>query len=84
LLLDEIDTLPLAAQAKLLHAVEERLFMPIGDSNPLAFKGRLVFASNQPLEQLVDQGEFRADLYYRIKVVELSAQADRVPLQRPR
>jgi DNA-binding NtrC family response regulator len=70
--LDEVDTLPLAAQAKLLHAVEDRRITPIGAARCLPFKARLLVASNRSLQPLVESGHFRADLYYRISVLNLS------------
>ncbi len=71
LLLDEIDSLPLGVQAKLLHVVEGRSYVPIGGDHLLHFQGRLMAASNQPLEMLVEQRRFRADLYFRLNVVEI-------------
>jgi two-component system response regulator PilR (NtrC family) len=69
LLLDEIDTLPLALQAKLLRAVEERMFEPVGCNDSVPVEARLIAASNQPLEQEIEAGRFRSDLYYRLNVV---------------
>jgi two-component system response regulator HydG len=69
LLLDEIDALPLALQAKLLRAVEERLFEPVGCNDSLPVQARLIAASNRSLEREVEAGRFRADLYYRLNVV---------------
>jgi DNA-binding NtrC family response regulator len=69
LLLDEIDTLSLSLQAKLLRAVEERLFEPVGSNKSLPVQARLIAASNQPLEKKVESGRFRPDLYYRLNVV---------------
>lgn len=69
LLLDEIDALPLALQAKLLRAVEERLFEPVGCNDSLPVEARLIAASNRSLEREVEAGRFRADLYYRLNVV---------------
>jgi DNA-binding NtrC family response regulator len=71
LLLDEIDTLPWGTQAKLLHVVEGRSYVPVGGSQSLTFQGRLLAASNQSLEQLVVQHRFRADLFFRLNVLEL-------------
>lgn len=71
LLLDEIDSLPLGTQAKLLHVVEGRSYVPIGGMQAMSFQGRLMAASNQSLEALVEQRRFRADLYFRLNVVEL-------------
>ena len=71
LLLDEVDTLSLEAQAKLLRTVDDRVFEPLGSNKSEKFHGRLVVATNQNLRDCVEAGEFRADLYYRLNVVEL-------------
>ena len=69
LLLDEIDALPLAVQAKLLRAVDERVFEPVGSNESVAVRARLIAASNRTLEREVETGRFRADLYYRLNVI---------------
>jgi DNA-binding NtrC family response regulator len=69
LLLDEVNSLPLPLQAKLLRAVDERVFEPVGADRSLPMRARLVAASNAPLEGEVAAGRFRADLYYRLNVV---------------
>jgi len=69
LFLDEIDSLPPALQAKLLRAVEEKVFEPVGSNKTQNLQARLIVASNKPLEQEVASGRFRADLYYRLNVV---------------
>jgi two-component system response regulator HydG len=69
LLLDEIDALPPILQTKLLRAVEERLFEPVGSNQPLPVQARLIVASNRALDQEVATGRFRSDLYYRLNVV---------------
>lgn len=69
LLLDEIDALPPSLQAKLLRVVEERVFEPVGSNKTLPVQARLIAASNRVLEQEVELGRFRADLYYRLNVV---------------
>src|SRR5437763_7432295 len=69
LLLDEVNSLPLPLQAKLLRAADERLFEPVGSDRPQPVRARLVAASNAPLEAEVAAGRFRADLYYRLNVV---------------
>ena len=72
LLLDEIDCVPLEAQSKLLRSFEERLFEPVGSNVSHTLRARLIVASNRPLEEEVAAGRFRADLYYRLNVVEFS------------
>jgi two-component system response regulator HydG len=69
LFLDEIDSLPPALQAKLLRAVENRVFEPVGSNKTQSLHARLIVASNRPLDQEVAAGRFRADLYYRLNVV---------------
>jgi two-component system response regulator HydG len=68
-LLDEIDSLPPALQAKLLHVSEERLFEPVGSNKSIPVRARLIAASNKSLAQEVAAGRFRADLFYRLNVV---------------
>ncbi len=69
LFLDEIGELPLAMQAKLLRLIEDRTFHRLGGETPIAFKARLVCATNASLESLAQSGRFRSDLLYRINVV---------------
>jgi len=69
LLLDEIDSLPLAIQGKLLRAVEERVFEPVGSNESKSMRARLIVASNRNLEEEVAAGKFRADLYFRLNVL---------------
>jgi DNA-binding NtrC family response regulator len=71
LLLDEVDSLPLATQSKLLRAVDERLFEPVGSDQSLRLNARLVVATNRSLEEEVHCERFRADLFYRINVLAL-------------
>lgn len=85
LLLDEIATLGLALQAKLLRVLEDRAVTRIGGQNAKKIDFRLIAATNENLEELVRSGRFREDLYYRINVVpiDLPALRDRpgdVPL----
>lgn len=70
LVLDEINSLPLPLQVKLLRAVEERVFEPVGSNKSQPLRARLVAVSNVPLEEDVRRERFRADLYYRLNVVE--------------
>jgi DNA-binding NtrC family response regulator len=69
--LDEINSASPAMQLKLLRVLQERKFEPVGSSQTVEVDVRVVLASNQPLEQLVAQGSFRQDLYYRINVVKI-------------
>jgi DNA-binding NtrC family response regulator len=72
LLLDEINSLPLVAQAKLLRVLQDGAFERVGESRPTRVDVRLLCASNIDLETEVSAGGFRSDLYYRINVVTLS------------
>ncbi len=67
LLLDEIANLPLASQAKLLRAVQEKKVLPVGASKAEPVNVRLLTAANQNLHQLTQDGCFRSDLYFRLK-----------------
>jgi two-component system response regulator PilR (NtrC family) len=69
LLLDEVNSLPPSLQSKLLRAVDERVFEPVGANRPLPLHARLIAVSNVPLEQEVAAQRFRPDLYYRLNVV---------------
>src|SRR5262249_20051116 len=69
ILVDEVDCMSLESQAKLLAAVEDRVFEPLGTVRPQPLKARLIFATNRKLEDEVAAGRFRSDLYYRLNVV---------------
>jgi len=71
LLLDEINSLPLPAQAKVLRVLQEGEFERVGDSRPTRVDVRLVCASNVDLEAEVEAGRFRPDLFYRINVLTI-------------
>jgi len=71
LLLDEVSEIPVAVQAKLLHVLETGSFERVGSTRPLHADVRLIAATNRRLEPLIGSGEFRADLYYRLRVVTL-------------
>jgi two-component system response regulator HydG len=71
LFLDEIGELASPLQAKLLQLLENRQFYRVGGETPVAFKGRLVAATNADLNTLIAAKRFRLDLYYRINVVEV-------------
>ena len=69
LFLDEINAASPGMQLKLLRALQERRFEPVGSNDTIEVDVRVILASNQPLEDLVAEGTFRQDLYYRINVV---------------
>ncbi|KQW96380.1 Fis family transcriptional regulator [Massilia sp. Root418] len=72
LMLDEVADLPLAMQVKLLRAIQERRVRKIGATAEEAVDVRIISATHKNLEQLVAQGAFRQDLFYRLNVIELS------------
>lgn len=71
LFLDEIGDMPAAAQAKLLRVLQERVVEPLGGGQAVEVDVRVVAATHRDLESLCESGEFRQDLYYRLRVVEL-------------
>jgi transcriptional regulator with PAS, ATPase and Fis domain len=71
LFLDEIGELPLGLQAKILRALEEKRFERVGGTSSLHVDVRVVAATNRPLREQVESGEFRADLYYRLNVLSI-------------
>jgi formate hydrogenlyase transcriptional activator len=71
LFLDEIGDLPLELQPKLLRALQEQEFERLGSSRTIRVDVRIVAATNQNLEQMVNQRQFRADLYYRLNVIPI-------------
>ncbi len=72
LFLDEVADLPLAMQVKLLRAIQERTVRPVGARHEIPVDIRLLSASHKPLKPLVESGQFRSDLYFRINVIELT------------
>lgn len=72
LFLDEIGELPLGLQAKILQLVQERSFIPIGGTEKVYVDTRIIAATNVDLEQAVEKGDFRKDLFYRLNVVEIN------------
>jgi len=71
LFLDEINSASPAMQLKLLRVLQERKFEPVGSNETIEVDVRVILASNQALEELVEAGTFRQDLYYRINVVKI-------------
>ncbi len=71
LLLDEISELPLSAQSKLLHVLQEQKYLPIGGNKPIEIDVKIIAATNKDLRTLVFNKQFREDLYYRLNVIEL-------------
>jgi DNA-binding NtrC family response regulator len=69
LLLDEIDVLPLEQQTKLLRVIETGEYEPVGSNETQHSEARLIVASNYNLEELVRNGRFRTDLYYRLNIL---------------
>jgi DNA-binding NtrC family response regulator len=72
LFLDEIAEIPLELQAKLLRVVQERTFERVGDARPLALEARIIAATHRDLPAMVARGAFREDLFYRLRVVEIT------------
>jgi len=75
LLLDEIGEMPLALQPKLLRALQEREFEKLGDVRVVRVDIRVIATTNRPLLRMIEEGSFRADLYYRLNVVPLTVPA---------
>jgi len=72
LFLDEVAELPLHMQVKLLRAIQEKAVRPVGEQKEITVDVRVLSATHKNLGQLVENGEFRQDLYYRINVIELN------------
>jgi DNA-binding NtrC family response regulator len=79
LLLDEIGEMPLGMQVRLLRAIQERHVVRVGGERSIPVELSLICATNRDLKKMVEQGEFREDLYYRVNVIHL-----RVPPLRER
>jgi two-component system response regulator HydG len=75
LFLDEVGDLPMPTQIKLLRVLESKEIMRVGSNEPIKVNVRLISATNRSIEQLVAEGKFRQDLYYRLKVVTIDLPA---------
>ncbi|AGW13718.1 sigma-54-dependent transcriptional regulator [Megalodesulfovibrio gigas] len=73
LFLDEIGELPMAVQAKLLRALQERVIEPLGGVKPVPVDVRVLAATNKDLAQAIAEGTFREDLYFRLNILEITA-----------
>ena len=83
--LDEIGELPLDMQAKLLRVIQDGEFYRVGGTTPIKTNVRIISATNRDLEQFVEEGKFRRDLYYRLNVVpivipDLAERIDDIPV----
>lgn len=67
--LDEIGDMSARVQAKMLRVLEEQRFEPVGGNTPIKVDVRVISATNKPLESLIENGEFRTDLFYRLNVI---------------
>jgi transcriptional regulator with PAS, ATPase and Fis domain len=72
LLLDEVGEIPLPLQPKWLRALQEREFDRLGDSHPIQVDIRVIATTNRSLTEMIEHGQFRADLYYRLNVIPLT------------
>src|SRR6266436_3166251 len=75
LFLDEIGELKPSTQVKLLRVLQEREFCRLGSSRPIPLRARIILATHRDLGQMVADGEFRQDLYYRVNVMNIAAPA---------
>ncbi len=75
LFFDEIGELSPHAQVKLLRVLQEREFSRLGSSHPIPLQARLLFATHRNLSEMLEEGTFRQDLYYRVNVMEIRAPA---------
>jgi DNA-binding NtrC family response regulator len=72
LFLDEIGDLPMTLQVKLLRALQEHEFMPLGSDKSVVFDARIIAATNKNLEEEITAHRFREDLYYRLSVISIT------------
>ena len=71
LFLDEIAEMPPTLQAKLLRVIEEREVRPLGDTSSYPIDVRIISTANRDIKLLIEEGQFREDLYYRLKVIDI-------------
>jgi DNA-binding NtrC family response regulator len=71
LFLDEVGELPLLAQVKLLRVLQDKVYFKVGGDRPIETNCRVIAATNQDLEELVNQKKFRKDLYYRLNIIRI-------------
>jgi len=71
--LDEICSMPLALQGKLLRVIEEKSFQRLGSNESIPVRARIIVASNRDLKKEVEKGSFRADLFFRLNVIPIEA-----------
>ncbi len=71
LFLDEIGDMPVLMQAKLLRVLQEKKFTPVGSNRELDSNVRIIAATNRPLEKMIETGQFREDLFYRLNVIPI-------------
>ncbi len=69
LFLDEIGDMSPSVQSKMLRVLEEQRFEPVGSNTPVSVDVRVISATNKPLDGLIDNGNFRSDLFYRLNVI---------------
>lgn len=70
--LDEIGDMPLHLQAKILRVLQEKIIVPVGDHQEIPVDVRVIAATNRDLKELVQQGKFREDLFYRLNVIRIN------------
>ena len=75
LFLDEIGEVPLHLQVKLLNAIEKKEFYRLGSTKKTKFDARIIVATNKDLEEMVEKGTFREDLYYRLNIIPITIPA---------
>ena len=71
LFLDEISEMPMSMQAKLLTVLQDRQFERVGGTRPIPLNTRIISASNADIRQRIAEGRFRADLFYRLNVIDM-------------